>query len=159
LAVLIADLDRFKMINDTLGHATGDEVLCRVARALAHAVRTSDLVARYGGEEFVAVAPDCPLAAAVSLAQRFRADLTGLTISADGAEVPVTASVGIAGTADTQHGCPAELFHQADQALYEAKRSGRDAIWVYDPSRRSPTVVVASGSTAGRRAAPIRQRG
>jgi diguanylate cyclase (GGDEF)-like protein len=150
LAVLIVDLDHFKAINDTHGHATGDEVLCRTAGVLVCAVRSSDLVARYGGEEFVVVAPDCPLAAAVGLAKRFRAGLARLTIAARRADVMVTASVGIAGTTNTLPGSPAELFRQADQALYQAKRSGRDAIWVHEPSRRGPKVVVASGSPARR---------
>jgi len=144
LAVMIVDLDHFKAINDMFGHAAGDEVLRQTARTLAQSVRSSDLVARYGGEEFVVVAPDCPLAAAVTLAQRFRADLAQQTVFGYGTDIMVTASVGIA-TADWTKGSPTELCRQADQALYQAKRSGRNAICVYDSSRGEPTVVVASG--------------
>ena len=84
LSVMIFDLDHFKAINDTYGHAAGDDVLRQTARMLIHSVRSSDLVARYGGEEFVVVAPDCPLTAAVTLAKRFRANLADRTISVAG---------------------------------------------------------------------------
>jgi diguanylate cyclase (GGDEF)-like protein len=150
LALVIVDLDHFKAINDTYGHAVGDEVLRRTARVLVHSVRNSDLVARYGGEEFVVVAPDCPLEAALTLAMRFRAGLAELTSFGPGASLAVTASVGIAGveagSGSTLPDDPAELLRQADQALYRAKRSGRDAIWVHDPSLGGPMLAVASGS-------------
>jgi len=145
LAVVIVDLDHFKAINDMYGHPVGDQVLRQTARTLALSVRSSDLVARYGGEEFVVVAPDCPQVAAITLAQRFRADLAEWTIFGDSTDIVVTASVGIA-TADWTKDTPPELLRHADEALYQAKRSGRDAIWVYDSSRGSPTVAVASGS-------------
>lgn len=145
LSVAVVDLDHFKVINDTHGHATGDAVLRHTARILAHSVRSSDLVARYGGEEFVVVASDCPLSAAVILGKRFRASLAAQTIFTDNVNIRVTASVGIATTDWTQH-TPAELFHQADNALYWAKRSGRDAIWVFDTAQQNPTEAIAAGS-------------
>ncbi len=146
LTVIVADLDHFKAINDTHGHAAGDEVLRQAAKMLAQSSRSSDLVARYGGEEFVVVAPDCPLEAGVALANRFRSLLTERHISVHGIPIAVTASVGIATAAiQTQHG-PMELFRRADQALYHAKRSGRDAIWVFDQSQPNPTLAVASGT-------------
>jgi diguanylate cyclase (GGDEF)-like protein len=147
LAIVIVDLDHFKAINDMFGHVVGDEVLRQTARTLALSVRSSDLVTRYGGEEFVVVAPDCPLAAAITLAERFRTDLAGWTSFGDGTDIVVTASVGIA-VADWTQDSPTELFRQADEALYQAKRSGRDAIWVYGSSQRGPTVAVASGAPA-----------
>jgi diguanylate cyclase (GGDEF)-like protein len=150
LAVLIADLDHFKAINDTYGHAAGDDVLCQAAEVLSRSVRGSDLAARYGGEEFVVVAPDCPLEAAVTLANRFRAGLAEVAIPVPGASVAVTASVGIAGTSEAVLGSPGDLLRQADQALYQAKRSGRDAIAVYDPARGGPSVVVAGGLLGAR---------
>jgi diguanylate cyclase (GGDEF)-like protein len=145
LSLVMTDLDHFKAINDTYGHAVGDEVLRQTAGMLVHSARSSDLIARYGGEEFIVVAADCPPTAAVTLAKRFRAHLAHRTISVDGTDIKVTASVGIATTDWTQHS-PSELLRQADEALYQAKRSGRDAIWVYDTSQRIPTVAVASGS-------------
>ncbi len=145
LAVLIADLDHFKTINDTYGHVAGDEVLCQAAEVLSRSVRGSDLAARYGGEEFVVVAPDCPLEAAVTLAARFRAGLAEVAIPVPGAPITVTASMGIAGTSEANLGSPGDLLRQADQALYQAKRSGRDAIAVYDPAGGGPSLVVAAG--------------
>jgi diguanylate cyclase (GGDEF)-like protein len=145
LSVVMTDLDHFKAINDTYGHAAGDEVLRQTAGMLAQSARSSDLIARYGGEEFIVVTPDCPLTAAVTLAKRFRANLAQRTISVDGTDIRVTVSVGIATTDWTQHS-PSELLRQADESLYQAKRSGRDAIWVYDTSRGTPIVAVTSGS-------------
>ncbi len=145
LSVVMTDLDHFKAINDTYGHTAGDEVLRQTAGILTHSARSSDLIARYGGEEFIVVAPDCPLTAAVTLAKGFRANLAHRTISVGGRDIRVTASVGIATTDRTQHS-PFELLRQADESLYQAKRSGRDAIWVYDTSQGTPTVVVGSGS-------------
>ena len=143
LSVAIVDLDRFKAINDTYGHAAGDIVLCHAAKILAQSVRSSDLVARYGGEEFVIVAPNCSLTAAVALARRFRTKLADQTIAAQNLELKVTASVGVT-TADWTQASPSELLRQADTALYQAKRSGRNAVWVYDTSRLEPTEAVAS---------------
>jgi diguanylate cyclase (GGDEF)-like protein len=143
LTVVIVDLDHFKAINDEYGHATGDEVLRRTARTLALAVRRSDLVSRYGGEEFVVIAPECTPSAAITLAQRFRTDLAKQTTIHDGVGIAVTASMGIA-TTDGKSDSPAELLHQADEALYQAKRSGRDAIWVYDSLLGTSTKAIAS---------------
>jgi diguanylate cyclase (GGDEF)-like protein len=144
LTVMIVDLDHFKAINDMYGHAAGDDVLRQTARTLARCVRSSDLVSRYGGEEFVVVAPDCALAAATVLAQRFSAGLTEqLTLIGD-RDIRITASVGIA-TADSTTKSSAELLQRADEALYQAKRSGRDAIWVYNSSQEVPLLAITSG--------------
>ncbi len=145
LAVVILDLDFFKTINDTYGHPSGDEVLRQTAKILVQSVRSSDLVARYGGEEFVIVAADCPLEAAVTMAQRFRANLQERTISVSGIEIAVTASAGIA-LADWTHQTKAEdLLCQADVALYRAKESGRNAVWVhYGPAYAGPAKTIVS---------------
>ena len=132
LAVVILDLDHFKAINDTFGHPTGDEVLRIAARSLANSVRGSDLVARYGGEEFVVVALDCPLSSAVCLAERFRARLAEHAISARGNEIPITVSAGIALADRARQSGPTELLRHADEALYQAKRSGRNAVRVHN---------------------------
>src|SRR5262249_40610295 len=129
MAVLIADLDRFKAINDRHGHAAGDEVLRQSAACLSHVVRSSDLVARYGGEEFVVIAPDCDLNAAIRLAERFRKAIAALRIVEHGVPIPVTVSVGVAGTTSLGAMAPADLLKQADQALYKAKEFGRNAAW------------------------------
>ena len=131
LAVIVVDLDHFKAINDTYGHPIGDEVLRVAARLLAGSVRSSDLVARYGGEEFVVVASEGTAAIAVALAERFRLRLAERKVVARGNEIKITASAGIALADRTQQSGPTELLHQADEALYRAKQSGRNAVCVF----------------------------
>ncbi len=138
LAVAIADLDHFKTINDRHGHAAGDIALRQSAATLARVVRTSDFVARYGGEEFVVVAPDCELHSAVRLAERFRTAVAGLKIVEQGVKVSVTTSVGVAAFTDLDHGTPAELLRRADEALYCAKKAGRNATWFWEQNRSRP---------------------
>jgi diguanylate cyclase (GGDEF)-like protein len=143
LSVIIADLDHFKRINDLYGHAVGDEVLRRSAQVLARTVRRSDLVARYGGEEFVVVAPCCSAAAAVAVATRFRDELTVPTCL-NQSTISITASVGIA-MANWTHDTPQDLLQRADHALYEAKNTGRDAIWIHDSLQNGPRAANAFG--------------
>jgi diguanylate cyclase (GGDEF)-like protein len=142
LSVLIVDIDRFKEINDTHGHPAGDDALRRTAAVLARSVRASDVVARYGGDEFVIVAPACPPASAVTIAGRFRDGLAAPPDPTAGRATPLTLSVGIAGTDGPTPIDLDELLHQADQALYLAKRSGRGAVALYDPTRGGPILVV-----------------
>jgi diguanylate cyclase (GGDEF)-like protein len=145
LSLIVVDLDHFKSINDKHGHPAGDDVLRHSARVLARSVRRSDLVARYGGEEFVVLAASCSLAAALAVAERFRAGLAEQPVSARGTKIPISASAGIA-SADWTRDTPSNLLCRADQALYEAKKSGRDAVWIHDPTRSSPSVAIASGA-------------
>jgi diguanylate cyclase (GGDEF)-like protein len=129
LAILLADLDRFKEVNDRLGHAVGDEVLRGVARGMEKALRTEDLLGRWGGDEFIAVLPGTGGEGAREAGERLRraASELDLGLSAHGFPGPMTISVGIArferGVAD-----PAELVRLADAALYRAKASGRDRV-------------------------------
>ncbi len=163
LSVLIVDLDNFKEINDTYGHAAGDEVLRRTAEVLTRSVRASDLVARYGGDEFVVVAPGCPPDSAVLLASRFHAGLAGSPIFAPGSSLPIAiiASVGIAGAAGPTPGSPLELLEQADQALYHVKRTGGDAVAIYEPSKSAPVLGggFRSDSRCGVETGPRRRPG
>ena len=108
------------------------------AATLARVVRSSDFVARYGGEEFVVVAPDCELSAAVRLAECFRTAIAELQIDEHGDTLAVTTSVGVAVFTDLTRGKPAELLRRADEALYRAKESGRNATWFWDQSGSSP---------------------
>jgi diguanylate cyclase (GGDEF)-like protein len=147
LAILISDLDRFKSVNDTYGHAAGDEVLRQAASCLVHSVRTSDLVARYGGEELVVVAPDCDLPAAVRLAERFRTAIAELRLEVRGQVIPVSTSLGVAAAGDPTRSSLAELLQRADEALYRAKESGRNATWFWDRARGRPEP--ANGSPPG----------
>ena len=123
-AVLMIDIDFFKPINDAHGHATGDQVLAQVARILSATVRESDFVSRYGGEEFLVLLPDTALDVARSVAEKMRAAVAAATHRVAG---PITISIGLAMVSPQQGDLEAAVA-QADDALYEAKRSGRDRV-------------------------------
>ena len=123
--VAVLDLDHFKRINDTLGHAAGDRVIRIAAEEIQRGVRGSDVAARYGGEEFLLLMPATPLDAGVAVVERIR---TTIATRAD-LPAPVTLSAGLAaGLAGRDS--PDTLFQRADQALYLAKRRGRDRVEV-----------------------------
>jgi diguanylate cyclase (GGDEF)-like protein len=120
LSIALVDLDNFKQINDTHGHATGDEVLIAAVRAMRSRLRAEDALGRLGGEEFLILLPDTQAAAARSVAEKLRAEVA----TAPGA-VSVTCSVGVA----TWSGeTPDLLLRRADEALYAAKEAGRDRV-------------------------------
>jgi len=133
LHLLAIDLDRFKPVNDALGHAAGDQVLGQVARVLRHSVRDDDLVARIGGDEFVIVVNGALGIEQVSgLCQRILAGIGGaMTINAH--EVTIGASIGIA-MAPQDGNSAEELLRYADIALYEAKAAGRNTLRFYEPT-------------------------
>jgi len=121
--VLMVDIDNFKSINDRFGHQTGDHVLIEVARRLGESVRGTDMVARWGGEEFVILLRDCGLAEACARAEEIRQQIAGSSFPRVGT---VTVSIGVA-----QLEAGDELtswLDRADEALYEAKRSGRNTV-------------------------------
>ena len=128
LSLIVFDLDHFSDVNNEHGHAVGDAVLRRVARAMTSAVRTGDVVARYGGEEFVIIAPGASQDDAVRLAERIRIRVTHEARDAiDGFVVPLTISAGVASRlGDETDG--RGLFRAADSALLTAKRAGRDRV-------------------------------
>ena len=127
LSLIVLDLDRFSAVNNEYGHAVGDAVLRRVARAIKSAVREGDVVVRYGGEEFVVIAPATDGDGAVLAAERIRAAVavTGSEL-VDGRIVPLTISAGVASLVDEADG--RGLFRAADSALLAAKRAGRDRV-------------------------------
>jgi len=130
LSVLLADLDHFKRVNDTHGHAAGDAALRHVGALLAEQVRKTDVCARWGGEEFLIALAQVPLEGALALAERQRAavEATPLVLS-DGRLLELTISIGVA-TAATADASPEELVAAADRALYEAKGAGRNRVAV-----------------------------
>jgi len=128
MSLLMLDLDHFKQVNDTFGHAVGDEVLVRVARLLETSRRQGDLPARLGGEEFVVLLPETGLARAIEAAERIREGVENAPLTLeDGTLVPVTISVGVA----ELRAADAELhllLIAADAALYRAKDAGRNRV-------------------------------
>jgi diguanylate cyclase (GGDEF)-like protein len=128
VAVAIGDLDFFKRLNDTYGHAAGDVVLRTFAKMLSPSVRHSDLVCRYGGEEFAFLFPESTVAQAHVLVERFRQLLAESDIQlANGLLVRITISIGLA---DASHCSLEAALQRADFALYEAKRLGRNRVIV-----------------------------
>ena len=127
LSVLLYDLDKFKAINDTYGHDAGDLVLTVVAEVSGRIKRVTDIAARIGGEEFALLLPETDQQGAVKLAQRLRRELEEEQIvTADGTEIQVTASVGVATV--TQVSEVDQILNIADQALYRAKNGGRNMV-------------------------------
>jgi diguanylate cyclase (GGDEF)-like protein len=127
LALLLIDLDDFKRINDQFGHQAGDAVLRRVAAILDSGARQVDLTARYGGEEFALLTPETDLLGASNLAERLRVALAAALIELpDGRSVRLTASFGVAVKAGLDR--PELLVAAADEALYEAKRAGKNRV-------------------------------
>lgn len=124
LSVILTDIDWFKRVNDTYGHATGDTVLKAFAGHLAHSLRTSDFVARYGGEEFVLLLPNTSPDEAVALAERMREATKHIPLEVSG--LNLTASFGVT-TARPGEGM-AEVLSRADEAMYHSKSTGRDRV-------------------------------
>jgi diguanylate cyclase (GGDEF)-like protein len=129
VALLMVDVDHFKPVNDSHGHLVGDEVLKRVARAIEGEVRASDLVARFGGEEFAVLLLEVDAEEARTSAERIRAAIAGVEVLAPAGTVRVTASVGVA-LAEREGFEMDALARRADDALYRAKREGRDRVAV-----------------------------
>ena len=127
VAVMMADLDHFKFINDTHGHQAGDAVLQETARRMLASVRTYDFVGRYGGEEFLVVVPGSDLPAAAELAERLRQSVSAQPVCVAGAMISTTLSLGLA-VSTGKFDRPEQLLQQADQALYAAKRAGRNRV-------------------------------
>ena len=128
LALLMIDADHFKLVNDTHGHPTGDEVLRKVASLLAGRLRGHDLLGRYGGEEFCVVAPDTDREGALALAESLRETIASTPIATEYGELSISVSIGISC-------CPAnvtrelkEVLAEADAALYTAKHTGRNKV-------------------------------
>jgi len=128
LCISIADLDHFKNINDTMGHATGDLVLQEAAQRLSSAIRQYDFIGRYGGEEFLVVLPGCDESVAEKQAERMRKSLGEMPFLVPGGSVSVTVSLGISALTDSDSMDVESLLHAADVALYKAKSDGRNCV-------------------------------
>ena len=133
VSILMIDLDHFKRVNDTLGHAAGDGVLREAARRMMSCVRSYDSVCRYGGEEFLIILPGCDIAAATLRAEGIR-----LAVAKDAFQIPegpldITCSIGVAASSGADILDVTELIRKADEALYTAKHNNRNRVEVFTP--------------------------
>jgi len=128
LSLLVLDIDHFKNINDRYGHIVGDCALKAIANMVNTCKRDGDLLFRYGGEEFVVLMRDTDLTGAHLLAERIRTYIADNSCNCSGAELNVTASIGVSEL--QQHDSPVSMFSRADQALYRAKKSGRNQVCI-----------------------------
>jgi len=139
VAVLFIDLDHFKQINDSLGHAAGDQVLCEAAARLGNAIRRNDTAARLGGDEFAIVLPDLSDARHAALVAEKIIECMSPAFMVDGLKLQVTPSIGIA-LFPSDHHQPDCLLELADQAMYQAKSSGANTYRFFsgEPDAASP---------------------
>jgi len=131
LSLVLLDIDRFKRVNDDLGHLAGDAVLRELAGCIKGTVRAEELFARYGGEEFAVVLPETPCQDAVAFAERARDKVAGHPFQFDGVSIPVTVSLGVAEATGQEGATAQELIQRADKALYRAKDAGRNCAHVW----------------------------
>jgi len=133
LALLFLDIDMFKSINDTHGHAGGDVVLREVATLMTRSLRNEDVIARFGGEEFAIIGRGIDGVKARALAQRICKAIANHRVEVNGAVVPVTVSIGVACLPDPRIRNANELVVAADEAMYDAKRAGRNRVCAREP--------------------------
>ena len=130
-SILLVDIDHFKKINDTYGHATGDQVLNKAVSVCSLVLRKEDILARLGGEEFVILLPDTSLKLANEIAERLRSAIENTQIRINTDSVNITVSIGISFSSPRDAISLQELIRHADDAMYKAKDAGRNqvAIW------------------------------
>jgi diguanylate cyclase (GGDEF)-like protein len=135
MSILLLDVDHFKRINDTFGHAAGDQVLQAIGKLLRDSCRVYDVPGRYGGEEFCVVLPETKPGNTSVVAERIRSRLESTQLPCGSTSITVTASIGIAGMdtpAESEVLSPAGLIDRADRALYTAKNRGRNRVEMWD---------------------------
>jgi len=128
LALLMIDADHFKLVNDTRGHQTGDDVLCELASLLAGRLRGQDLLGRYGGEEFLVIAPDTNAEDALALAESLRQIVASTALATSKGEVSLSVSIGVSICPATALRALGDMLAEADAALYQAKQTGRNKV-------------------------------
>ncbi len=129
-SLILLDVDHFKQVNDRWGHAGGDMALVAIAQAMVGACRETDVVSRYGGEEFLVVLPSTGRQAAGGVAEKLRARIAALDVPFEGTRIPLTASFGVASieVPGERPLHPEGLIRAADEAMYRAKKAGRDRV-------------------------------
>ncbi|MBI5814319.1 MAG: diguanylate cyclase [Nitrospinae bacterium] len=152
LSLLMIDLDDFKPVNDVFGHLAGDEVLKSIADILRTSSRTADLAARYGGEEFAMVLPEVGLDGAALSAERLRQGIAEMSVNFSGAQIKVTASIGVAALDSGSMNAPQDLVKSADLALYHAKETGKNCVAILRDGQvraMGKENIITEGSRAG----------
>jgi two-component system, cell cycle response regulator len=135
--VILSDIDHFKRVNDTLGHAAGDAVLKEVARRLKLDLRPYDVVGRYGGEEFLIILPGCNLTAGARRADGIRHLIEKDLMNTPFGSTSATVSMGVTATNSSRDRSVAEFLHEADISLYEAKKKGRNRVEIFSERAKS----------------------
>ncbi|MEX6505534.1 diguanylate cyclase [Jiella sp. M17.18] len=148
VGVAVCDIDHFKRINDRFGHACGDDVICRLVEVMQREIGSGNLLARAGGEEFFCLFPGLPLAEAAARAERLRQSLADERLGPDGTSLAVTASFGVAELARSGESLLAAIA-RADNALYCAKRSGRDRVCLADHPAAAPAAATSPVAAPG----------
>ena len=138
LSLLLIDVDDFKGVNDSTDYAFGDEVLRRVAEALRSNLRETDYAARFGGDEFCALLPQTTPAEAVQTALRIRKRISEMHVAKESFERQVTVSIGLDSFDGRKASSVDQLFRNSNRALHEAKRRGKNQVWLYSGSEASP---------------------
>jgi diguanylate cyclase (GGDEF)-like protein len=144
LSVLMLDVDDFKKVNDTYGHHWGDQVLKKIAETLRNKTRRSDYASRYGGEEFVLVLPETDLESALRVDVKVRAEIKGAIFGTKARPFSVTVSAGISSTCNKEYSNWQEMLDDADQALYLAKRNGKDRAEIHFVESKSDPLCANS---------------
>jgi len=134
--IIVADIDHFKRINDTLGHAAGDEVLKEVARRLKADLRAYDVVGRYGGEEFLIILPGCELSVGARRADEIRNLVAKEPIFTPFGSTFATVSMGVTVTSPCRDHSVSDLIHEADTSMYAAKKNGRNRVELFSARAR-----------------------
>lgn len=142
VAVVLADIDRFKLVNDTHGHDAGDAVIRHTVARMKSSIRTTDRIGRYGGEEMLVVLPDCPPGDLRTVAERARAAVPDAVVLHGGSALSVTISLGAAASGHRAGVTAASLVTEADRALYRAKNGGRNRV---ELANVAPPLALASG--------------
>jgi len=138
LGMLMIDIDRFKSVNDEYGHDAGDQVIKAVAETLRMHKRAHDIIGRLGGEEFDIILLEATLEKAVVAADRFRQLVADHAVAVAGRTIPITVSIGV-GVCRAETAGIGELIKEADVALYDAKRTGRNCVCRFDPGQKDQT--------------------
>jgi diguanylate cyclase (GGDEF)-like protein len=154
LALVALDLDHFKRVNDTYGHLVGDQVIAETGELLRANARADDVVARTGGEEFIILCPNTTIDGATLLAQRVADAFRRRTFGEPKARVALTVSAGIVSDGVPDVGIAEALRARADEALYAAKRSGRDRVVAWTPSATTPATPAARSSATAPSSSP-----